>query len=83
MFAIFSIIVILLFKNFTSVSDNGMAANFSVQNSATKNISYYELKELIKKNQISYVAIGQTTIKAFSNEGAQKTVYIVQKSWRR
>ena len=79
MFAIFSIIVILLFKNFTSVSDNGMAANFSVQNSATKNISYYELKELIKKNQISYVAIGQTTIKAFSNEGAQKTVYIVKK----
>jgi cell division protease FtsH len=79
MFAIFSIIVILLFKNFTSVSDNGMAANFTVQNSATKNISYYELKELIRNNQIGFVAIGQTTIKAFSKEGGSKTVYIVKK----
>lgn len=79
MFAIFSIIVIILFKNFTSMSDAGIGSNFSGQNSATKNISYYELKELIKNNQISYVAIGQTTIKAFSPEGAQKTVYIVKK----
>ncbi|WP_286682926.1 ATP-dependent zinc metalloprotease FtsH [Sulfurospirillum sp. MES] len=80
MFAIFSIIVILLFKNFTGgTSDNGMAANFNVQNSATRTISYYELKELIRNSQISYVAIGQTTIKAFSNEGAQKTVYVVKK----
>lgn len=79
MFAIFSIVIILLFKNFTSVSDNGMAANFTVQNSATKNISYYELKELIRNNQIGYVAIGQTTIKAFSKDGGAKTVYIVKK----
>ena len=79
MFAIFSIVVIVLFKNFTSVSDAGMGANFGTQNSATKNISYYELKELIRNNQISYVAIGQTTIKAFSPEGAQKTVYVVKK----
>ena len=79
MFAIFSIIVIVLFKNFTSVSDTGIGSNFGAQNSVTKNISYYELKELIKNNQISYVAIGQTTIKAFSSEGAQKTVYIVKK----
>ncbi|QIR75378.1 ATP-dependent zinc metalloprotease FtsH [Sulfurospirillum diekertiae] len=79
MFALFSIIVIVLFKNFTSVSDAGIGSSFSAQNSATKNISYYELKELIKNNQISYVAIGQTTIKAFSPEGAQKTVYIVKK----
>jgi len=79
MFAIFSIVVILLFKNFTSVSDVGMGANFGTQNSVTKNINYYELKELIRNNQISYVAIGQTTIKAFSPEGVQKTVYVVKK----
>ena len=78
-FAIFSIIVVVLFKNFTSVSDAGMGSNFSAQNSTTKNINYYELKELIRNSQISYVAIGQTTIKAFSPEGAQKTVYIVKK----
>ncbi len=79
MFAIFSIVVIVLFKNFTSVSDVGMGSNFGAQNSASKNISYYELKELIRNNQISYVAIGQTTIKAFSSESPQKTVYLVKK----
>jgi len=79
MFAIFSIVIIVLFKNFTSVSDVGVGAGFGSQNSATKNISYYELKELIRNNQISYVAIGQTTIKAFSPEGAQKISYVVKK----
>ncbi len=79
-FAIFSIIVILLFKNFTSMSDSGMESGFATQNSASKNISYYELKELIKNGQISYVAIGQTTIKAFSaTTSGQKVVYMVKK----
>jgi len=80
MFAIFSIVVILLFKNFTSVSDSNITDTLSNQNSVTKNISYYELKELIKKNQIKYVAIGQTTMKAISSDGGpQKIVYIVKK----
>jgi len=79
MFAIFAIVIIVLFKNFMTVSDTGVASTFGAQNSATKNISYYELKEMIRSNKISYVAIGQTTMKAFSTEGAQKTVYIVKK----
>ena len=79
-FAIFSIVVILIFKNFTSTSDaNAMGGNFGTQNIVTKNINYYELKELIRNGQISSVAIGQTTIKAFSGEGAQKTAYVVKK----
>jgi len=80
-FAIFSIVVILIFKNFTTPSESA-AAPSSFGNAATsvsKSISYYELKELIRNGQISYVAIGQTTIKAFSGEGAQKTVYMVKK----
>jgi len=79
MFAIFSIVVILLFKNFTSVSENNITDTFSTQNSVTKTISYYELKELIKTNKIKYVAIGQTTMKAISSDGPQKFVYIVKK----
>lgn len=79
-FAIFSIVVILIFKNFTSTSDaNAIGGNFGTQNIVTKNINYYELKELIRNGQISSVAIGQTTIKAFSGEGAQKTAYVVKK----
>jgi len=79
-FAIFSIVVILIFKNFTSTTDgNAMGGNFGTQNIVTKNINYYELKELIRSGQISSVAIGQTTIKAFSGEGVQKTAYVVKK----
>lgn len=79
-FAIFSIVVILIFKNFTSTSDaNAVGGNFGTQNIVTKNINYYELKELIRNGQISSVAIGQTTIKAFSGEGALKTAYVVKK----
>lgn len=78
-FAIFSIVVILVFKNFTASSDGSVSsANFGTQNSITKNINYYELKELIRNNQISYVAIGQTTIKAISAD-TLKTTYIVKK----
>ena len=79
MFAIFSIVVIMLFKNFTSLSDSGVGTNLVGQSNVTKNISYYELKELIRNNQIAYVAIGQTTIKAISAENAQKVVYLVKK----
>jgi len=80
-FAIFSIVVILIFKNFTTPSESALAPS-SFGNAATnvsKSISYYELKELIRNGQISYVAIGQTTMKAFSGEGAQKIVYMVKK----
>ena len=80
MFAIFSIIVILVFKNFTAPSEGNVGpSSFGASNSVTKNINYYELKELIRNGQVSYVAIGQTTIKGFSGEGAQKIVYVVKK----
>ncbi len=80
-FAIFSIVVILIFKNFTSSSESALAPSTfgNTATNASKSISYYELKELIRNGQISYVAIGQTTIKAFSGEGAQKIVYMVKK----
>jgi len=79
-FAIFSVVVILIFKNFTTQSDSMVPGSFgATAQSVTKNINYYELKELIRNGQISQVAIGQTTIKAFSGEGAQKTVYLVRK----
>ena len=80
-FAIFSIVVILGFKNFTGNNDmgGGAPASFGAMNTVSKNINYYELKELIKNNQVNYVAIGQTTIKAFSGDANQKTVYMVKK----
>ncbi len=78
-FAIFAIVIIVIFKNFLSSPDNGMENSNFGSNNVTKNINYYELKELIKNNKVNYVAIGQTTIKAFANEASPKVVYNVKK----
>ncbi len=83
-FAIFSILIIILFKGIIEPNgqvNDGMSQNsaFSAQKSLTKSINYYELKELIKKKEINYVAIGQSTIKAVSEDGGVKTVYYVKK----
>ena len=79
-FAIFSIVIIMIFKNFMSPNDGMMnQAGMGGAKAVTKNINYYDLKELIKKNQISYVAIGQTILRAVSENGVTKTVYIIKK----
>jgi cell division protease FtsH len=78
-FAIFSIVVILIFKNFLAPEDGMMDSSFSNSKSVTKNINYFEFKELIKSSQINYVAIGQTTIRAFAEGSGSKIVYLVKK----
>ena len=83
-FAIFSIVVILIFK---SVLNTNSGANFMQNESSvngtpitsTKEVSYYQLKELIKKNQVNYVAIGQSFIKAVNEHNGVKTVYLAKK----
>ena len=78
-FAIFSIVIVMIFKNFLAPTDGSNGSFGNTQNAVTKNINYYELKDLIKKNQVDYVAIGQTTLRAFSQSGGGKNVYIVKK----
>jgi cell division protease FtsH len=79
-FAIFSIVIIMVFKNFLA-PDDGMGGMSGTQNgkAVTKNINYYEFKELVKKNQVTYVAMGQTMLRAVDEKGAVKTVYVVKK----
>jgi len=76
-FGIFSIVIIMVFKNFLA-PENGLGG---AQNgkAVTKDINYYEFKELVKKNQITYVAMGQTMIRAVDEKSAVKTVYTVKK----
>lgn len=62
-FAIFAIIIIAIFRNF---SNDGGISNFST--SATRSVAYSELKTMIENRQINEVLIGQSTIKAVSNE---------------
>ncbi len=81
LFAIFSIVIILIFKS-TVDSTDVMGINESNANSKTTNkkINYYELKELIKDGTITYVGIGQTTLQGIAEKkGGDKTVYFVKK----
>jgi len=86
-FAIFSIIIILLFKSLLGPTGGGMGegavthmAGAPIQK--TKEISYSELKNLIKKGQVKYVAIGQRTIKAIAQENGYKIIYFAERELR-
>lgn len=68
MFAIFAVVMVLIFR---SMSPDEMG----ISGTNSKNISYSELKSLIKSKQINEVVIGQTTIKASGNG----QTYVVKK----
>jgi len=76
-FAIFSLVIILLFKYTIEPSDGMITSEQSSSTKAkkTEKINYFELKEFIKKGEITYVGIGQTTLKGISEE----KVYYVKK----
>lgn len=80
-FAIFSIVVILVFKNFLAPNDGmSQVSGFGESTqTVTKDISYYEFKELVKNSELNYVAIGQSTIRAFQEGPNSKTIYTVKK----
>jgi cell division protease FtsH len=83
-FAIFSLLIIVLFKGLiepTGGFENGenMQNGMGITKTKSKNISYYELKELIKNKDISYVAIGNTLIKAVSEKNGNRVIYYVKK----
>jgi cell division protease FtsH len=78
-FAIFSIVIVMIFKSLTGTQDGSSAFGNNQQNAQTKNVNYYEFKELVKNKGVNYVAIGQTTIRGFSENGATRMVYITKK----
>ena len=65
-FAIFSVVVILIFKSLIGESGGALGENFGGQNNARKHkeVSYSELKALIESKSISKVDIGQSYIRA-------------------
>ncbi|MDQ1339757.1 MAG: cell division protease FtsH, partial [Campylobacterota bacterium] len=81
LFAIFSIIAVLVFKNFvndTVVGEDGLASDQNTKK-ITKNLGYYEFKELVKAGQIEFVGIGQNVIKATSSAEGVKVVYVIKR----
>ena len=80
-FALFSLLIILFFKGIVepNSTQNGLRNTGVTKTTKTKQISYYELKQLIKQKKIGYVAIGRISIKAVSDQNGFKTLYYVKK----
>ncbi|MDD3475768.1 MAG: ATP-dependent zinc metalloprotease FtsH [Sulfurimonas sp.] len=68
-FAIFSVVIILLFKALIGENGSGEASS-AVGNKRAKQISYSELKSLIETKGVNKVDIGQSYIKAYSADDA-------------
>ena len=82
-FAIFSVIIILLFKSLLepqgTLGEGAKTHMAGAPIQKTKEVSYSELKRLIEQGKVQYVAIGQHTIKAIANEGGYKVIYMANK----
>ncbi|HZF69332.1 ATP-dependent zinc metalloprotease FtsH [Sulfuricurvum sp.] len=74
-FAIFSIVVIILFKAVIG-DENELAGKINGQNvTRTQEISYADLKKLIQNKEVEKVSIGQTYIRAIGNTTNGKVAY--------
>ena len=79
LFAIVSIVLIVLFKGFGFADSDSLNTKLGGGNTITQHINYYDLKKRIENKSVSYVAIGQTTIKAISESGGNKMVYVTKR----
>ena len=80
-FAIFSIVIILLFKAFIGENNQGLGEmiNNSKQHiSLTKSIKYSEIKNKIEEGNVKEVKLTPTTIEAITEEDGRKIRYIAQ-----
>ncbi len=74
-FALFSVIIIVLFKALIG-DESDLSAKVNGQNvTRTQEISYADLKKLINNKQVEKVSIGQTYIRAIGNDGNGKVAY--------
>lgn len=71
-FAIFSVVIIMIFKMFVGGANNS-ENTFSNSAKKVQQVSYSELKSLVNSKSVSKVNIGQSYIKATSTDG--RTVY--------
>ena len=74
-FAIFSVVIILVFK--TLIGDENSALGGATGQGATKNkeVTYSELKKMVQTNDINEIAIGQNYIRGYAQDGSKKIIY--------
>ncbi|QOP46275.1 ATP-dependent zinc metalloprotease FtsH [Sulfurimonas paralvinellae] len=70
-FAIFSVAVILLFKVMVGDGAAGGTQSAMSPTARVKSVDYSELKRLVKDKEVKKVEIGQTIIRAMSNDGSK------------
>jgi len=77
-FAIFSMVIILIFKSFVGEGDslNSMMGNQKI--SQTKQVKYSEIKQKIKDGSINSVKITQSSIEAIADSGGFKVRFVAQ-----
>ncbi len=68
-FAMFSVVVILVFKMF--VGEGGANNSLATTNTRTQQVSYSELKSLVASKSVKKVEIGQSFIRAISTDGSK------------
>ena len=74
-FAIFSVVIILVFKTFIGDENSAMGSKMGQGVTKNKEVTYSELKGLVKSKQINEVAIGQNFIRGFSSEDGRRIIY--------
>jgi cell division protease FtsH len=79
-FALFSIVIIMIFKAFVGEGDGlgNMLDNGNGKVTQTKSVKYSELKAKIKEGSITAVKLTPTTIEAVSDENGRITRYVAQ-----
>ena len=77
-FAIFSIIIIMIFKSFVGEGESlgGMMNTQSV--SQTKQVKYSEIKKQIEQGTITSVKLTPTTVEAIADDNGRKIRYVAQ-----
>jgi len=75
-FAIFSVVIILVFKTLIGDEDSALGSQMGQGASKNKEVTYSELKKMINTNGVNEVAIGQNFIRGFADDGSgRKLVY--------
>ncbi|WP_066386724.1 ATP-dependent zinc metalloprotease FtsH [Helicobacter himalayensis] len=79
-FLTFALLVIGLMIVFKFFSPSGDLLSERLGGSViNREVSYYELKQLIKNKEVDSVSIGQTIIKAVSSSGSPKILYVAKR----
>ncbi|MBE0498784.1 MAG: ATP-dependent zinc metalloprotease FtsH [Campylobacterales bacterium] len=74
-FAIFSVVIILVFKLLIGDENSAIGSQMNAGAVKNKEVTYSELKKLVASEEISEVAIGQNFVRGVASENGRKVIY--------